>query len=323
VKSTLGLLLASFAVALGAMVAPAAAETVTVGANLNSPPGFAGEGTCAFDDPGDRPCVIVSTRIAGSANLTAPCDGTVVRFRLNGHVKPGNSYSIRVMRRSSAGSEFTSLTKSAAVQIQQEGINEYATSLPIAAGDYVGIDFESSSEDEGLRWVFDAGLYEELVYRPFDPSGTDSTPDFIEGAHYLFNADVECKGSGQSQGPPTVPNNSFTIGKVVGRSVLVDIASTGLVQISDATKRGKAKASAKGKKGKPKLLRPSSAHGGAGAVKVPLKLTKAAKAILNEKGKVKVKALVVFTPDGGTAASQVKKLTIKRKRPASKGKTGK
>jgi len=307
------------------MAAPAAAETVTVGANLNSPPGFAGEGTCAFNDLGDQPCVIVSTKIAGSANLTAPCDGTVVRFRLNGNVKPGNSYSIRVMRRNSSGNDFASLAKSAAVQIQQGGINEYVTNLPIAAGNHIGIDFENSSEEAGLRWVFDSGLYEQLVYRPFDPSGTDSTPDFIEQSQYLFNADVECKGSGQSQGPPTEPNKSFTIGKVVGRSVLVDVGSLGQVTIVDGSKSPKAKASAasKGKRAKPKLLKPSSARGGSGEIKVPLKLTKAATAILKEKGKVKVTAHVTFTPDGGTPSSKTKKLTIKRKRPVGKGKAGK
>jgi hypothetical protein len=310
----LAALVVSTATALGALVTPAAAETVTVGASLSSPPGFAGTGTCAFDDLMDRPCVIVPVKIPGAANLTSPCEGTVVRFRLSGYVKPVNNYSIRVMRRNSTFG-FTSLAKSAAVQIQQIGVNEYSTNLPIAAGDYIGVDFESSVENGGLNWVAGAGVYEQLVYKPFDSSGTDSTPNFVEQSHYLFNADVECKGGGQSQGPPTVPNNSFTIGKVVGRSVLVDVGSVGEVRIVDGSKRPKAKASAagKGKKAKPKVLKPSSARGGSGEVKVPLKLTKAAKAILMEKGKVRVTALVTFAPDGGTSASQIKKLTIKSK----------
>jgi hypothetical protein len=202
------------------------------------------------------------------------------------------------------------------VQIQQAGINEYATSLPIAAGDYIGIDFEDSTEDHGLDWVFGEGVYEQLVYLAFD--GSDSTPDFFDPSHYLFNADVECKGTGQSQGPPTVPSNSFTIGKVVGRRVLVNIASAGQIQIVDGTRQPKSKGKAKDKKAKPKLLKPSSVRGGPGNVRAPLKLTKAAQAILKGKGKVKVQARVAFTPDGGTAATQTKKLTIRKAAPKGK-----
>jgi hypothetical protein len=101
--------------------------------------------------------------------------------------------------------------------------------------------------------------------------------------------------------PPTPtlpPGNAFTIGKVKGQTVTVNLASTGRVQIADAGK---------------KMLNPSSAHGGAGNLKVKLKLTKAAKQTLGQKGKVSVKARITFTPDGGSASSKTAKLTVKKK----------
>jgi hypothetical protein len=89
----------------------------------------------------------------------------------------------------------------------------------------------------------------------------------------------------------------------------LSLASAGTVTVSDAGAKPKAKASAL--KAKPKLLKPSSATGGPGQAKVKLKLTGAAKATLEAKGKVGVKAKITFTPTGGTPSVQVRKLTVR------------
>jgi len=92
------------------------------------------------------------------------------------------------------------------------------------------------------------------------------------------------------------PSNAFTIGTLRGKKLTLNVESAGSVAVA-ATK----------------LLKPSTARGGPGAITVTLKLTKLAKQKLREKGKVKVKAQITFTPDGGTASSQTAKLKIKSK----------
>jgi hypothetical protein len=104
------------------------------------------------------------------------------------------------------------------------------------------------------------------------------------------------------------------------RPGLADLASVGNVRVSDATSGRKtlAGASKRGKgllPTKPKWLKPISASGGPGEIKLNLKLTAAAKKKLREKGKVKVKALIAFTPTGGATATQTKQLTVKKSKP--------
>jgi hypothetical protein len=103
-------------------------------------------------------------------------------------------------------------------------------------------------------------------------------------------------------GAVTPPSNEFTIGKVKGKKVSVDVPGPGKVDVKDAN-------AAK----KKLLLKPSSATAsGAGTIQVALKLTKTAKKKLKRKGKVKVKAAITFTPTGGTATSQAKALRVKK-----------
>ena len=52
----------------------------------------------------------------------------------------------------------------------------------------------------------------------------------------------------------------------------------------------------------------------AGVVKLKMKLTKKGKKVLRKKGKVKVRLAITFTPTGGTANTEVTKITIKKKK---------
>ena len=81
-------------------LAPASLADVTIGANVNQT--ITHEGTCAPATPSQRPCTIVTTVVPGQT-MSAPCDGTVTRFRLNGFVKPANHYSLRVVRHNPDG----------------------------------------------------------------------------------------------------------------------------------------------------------------------------------------------------------------------------
>src|SRR6201996_754587 len=135
-------------------VAGARGATVyTFGAEINQSPITAG--TCGFEHSTERPCVFVDNTITSQAGLLpAPCNGTITRFRLNGIPHPGNSYALRVLDRGGGGS-YTGTATSAPVEIATEGINEYATSLPVSKGESIGIDFEGSTEEHGLFYVSD------------------------------------------------------------------------------------------------------------------------------------------------------------------------
>jgi hypothetical protein len=110
---------------------------------------------------------------------------------------------------------------------------------------------------------------------------------------------------------PAAPSNAFTVGKLDGKTLTLNVDSPGTVDVTDAgaqASTGGAFAAAK------KLLKPSSASGGPGTIEVMIKLTKAAKQKLRRKGKVRVNARITFTPNGGTANSLTQKLKIKKRK---------
>lgn len=269
-------------VALAALgLASSAAADITIGANVNQ--STTESGTCGFGSPSQRPCMFVTSVIPGQT-MTAPCDGTVTRFRLNGFPKPNNRYRLRVVRKNADGS-FTGTATSAEVAIASEGVNEYATNLPIAAGEEIGLDFQGSAEEHGVRWVGGSGVGASYLYA-FPADGGSAFQTGPATFYYLFNADVAC-----------TPSNEFHVVKVKGSKLTVQVASAGAVVVTNAA-------------AKKKLLKRSRSAGGPGRVKVDLKLTGAAKQALRKKGKVKVRARITFTPTGGSASTQVRKLTV-------------
>ncbi len=278
-------LVAALSFALAAYLAPVSSADTTIGANVNQQ--TSESGTCGFVSASERPCVLITTIIPGQT-MTAPCDGTVTRFRLNGFVRPANHYTLRVIRINADGT-FTGTATSAPVALTAEGVNEFPTSLPISAGETIGLDFLDSGEEHGIRWVGGTGIGAAYFYA-FPPDGTPGTRTGPASFYYLFNADIACT--------PPPPSNEFTIVKLKKTTVTLNLASAGAVTVADATKS--------------KLLKPSSASGGPGPVNVGLKLTGAAKKKLKKKGKVKVKATISFTPTGGTASVQTRSFTVRK-----------
>lgn len=99
---------------------------------------------------------------------------------------------------------------------------------------------------------------------------------------------------------PTPPSNVFTFGKLKlnkknGTATLkVNVPGAGKLTAFDAKKKA------------PKRIKKATAPTtAAGVATLKLKPTRAGKKTLKEKGKLKFKALVTFTPTGGTAATQI------------------
>jgi hypothetical protein len=105
-------------------------------------------------------------------------------------------------------------------------------------------------------------------------------------------------------------SNAFSY-RVRGKRLLVTVEASGTVEVKGEKGGSRAASARKRKKRSP--LKPSSASGGPGTITVPLRLGKAAKGKLRRKGKVRVRATITFSPQGGLANSQTVKLKIKRK----------
>jgi hypothetical protein len=317
-RSVLGSVVACVAIACACLFGTAAsadAAEVTVGADVNQT--TSESGTCGFATSTERPCTIVTNAINGDPySLTAPCGGTVTRFRLNGFPRPANHYALRVVHHNGDGT-YTGTATSAPVAIATEGVNEYATSLPIALGESIGIDFLESLEEHGLRWVGGIGS-SAAVFFDFPADGTAASPTIPStNFYYLFNADIACGSLAPAPTSPlapapvaTAPSNSFQVVSLKKTTLTLSLASAGSVTVSEAAPKKKAKA---GKKPKA-LLKLSSGSGGPGPAKLKLALTAAAKARLRATGKVKVKARIAFTPTGGATATQTRALTVKAPR---------
>lgn len=291
-----------------ALVASASAEAaeVTIGANVNQT--TSESGTCGYKEASERPCVIVTNFIPAGPSLTSPCSGTVTHFRLNGFPRPLNHYSLRVIRRNADGS-YTGTATSAPVQIATEGVNEYATSLPIATGEEIGIDFLDSLEEHGLRWVGGLGVNAAVLFE-FPADGTAASPTIPPASfYYLFNADIACASPSPPPPPPstTAPSNAFQVVSLKKTTLTLRLASAGSVTVTEAV----AKKKTKGHKRAKHLLKPSSANGGPGLVKLKLALTPVAKQKLRETGKLKLRASLAFTPTGGRTALQVRSLKMR------------
>jgi hypothetical protein len=102
----------------------------------------------------------------------------------------------------------------------------------------------------------------------------------------------------------SVPSNSFK-SKLKGRKVKFNVSTEGVGQVTDVSTKVATTAKKKKKK-KPKLVKTSSKHGGPGTIVVKIKLTKQGSARLRQKGKLRIR--VVYTPDGGVAATKKLKL---------------
>jgi hypothetical protein len=104
------------------------------------------------------------------------------------------------------------------------------------------------------------------------------------------------------------PPNDFTVGKLKKRTLSLTVPGPGAISVANAGGGGKQAVAA----AKKKLLKTSTATAAAaGTPKVKLKLTKLAKSLLADNGKVKAKAAITFTPTGGEPKTITQKLKIK------------
>jgi hypothetical protein len=225
-----------------------------------------------------------------TGSLTSPTNGVVKSFRINVVAANQNenlTIRLRVLRgRSGAGSS-PPLTLADA-----DGVQTFATNLPIAVGDGIGLDTlpTTAPGNIGIGRATAAGnSVVELFSPPITDGGPQLSPQASPGGVLDMNAVIE-------------PTNSFTVGKVTANK------SKGTATVSvKVPNAGRLVVSGKGVK------RASKSVAAPGTVKLTVRAKGNTLKTLRNTGKAKISPKVTYTPTGGKAKARSKKLTLKKR----------
>ncbi len=284
--------------ALGAVLAvPAVAQaTITVGSSLAAP--------LAPGSPigGDITAFAVAPA-AGSA--VSPVNGTVT----GGHIKQGSTSSgnvtLRIVHRLANGDIQVLRTGPSNLFGAGAGVYPIKGGIPVAAGDIVAIEATLGLE----RAITPGAAYQWQSTSAVPVGGAPVTPSGgFADSELLYNAEIDPENS-FSIGPPTV-------GKKGIATVVVTVPNPGALAAGSFNDSGLAASAKKKKKkkAKPLLSQVGATAADAGQVTLTIGASKAGRKVLRRKGKLRTMARIVYTPTGGTAASQTFELKLKRKR---------
>lgn len=186
----------------------ASAANVTVGPSLS---GSWEPFECGLVAP---TCTFINEDLAGTGpNLTSPVSGAVVSFSVVGGSTAG-TYRLRTANQVAGKAQFIMGKLSAPVAVVPNGgIQAYATSLPISAGQTIGLT-TSETASVGFREV---GRYAEWDTEP--PESGQSQAEFRVEEIAGFNAEI--------QPAPTISGLSVTSGSTAGGTA-VTISGTDL-----------------------------------------------------------------------------------------------
>jgi IPT/TIG domain/PASTA domain len=200
--------LVALAFVVGAVIATSAqAAVVTVGSPLTQ--SFTAQPINVLGT------FVNSTLSEPGAQVTSPISGTVVRWHLLDSA--GGPFELRVLR-PGPGSVFTGVGTSTAQTPAGLGLQTFTTSLPIQAGDSIGLDNGRSSGDEiGLASA--AGLEFSYWSPPLAEGSPLARTSGQPSSELAFNAEV--------QPPPTIAVLGATTGSTAG-GTSVTISGTDL-----------------------------------------------------------------------------------------------
>jgi hypothetical protein len=288
--------LALAAAACVSLLVPAGAQgTVTIGSKLTRPP-TAGVGSCS------TLCTMAQVSIASeyqaSGGLVSPVNGTIISWSIRvGHT--ASPTSLRVIRRLGGGLS-TGTGTSARVTPAVNSISNFATQLPIAIGETIGIDCCQPTTGASI-YSAEGGASLERWFGPLTDGGPGRAPSTVFDWELLLNAAIE-------------PTATFTIVKAKPKKggkarVTVDLPNAGTLTAGDKSAQFAA-AAGKGKKAK-YLKRSSTQVTAPGRTVILVQPTKAARQALGVRGRLKAKLKLAFTPNGGSASTLIRKVKLK------------
>jgi hypothetical protein len=227
---------------------------------------------------------------AASGGLISPVNGTVTSWSFKSGSAGGNPIRLRVLRQTSGGTVFPVFTgagTSAPVPAAIGVVGPNATSLPIKAGDSVGLDFFASlveANTPGARQAF-------WIMPPLADGSTRQSNSTFENGEVMVQATVE-------------PTNTITLGAITRNkkkgtaTVTITVPNAGQLSYAGTgvTVTGPASVAAPGD------------------VQLTVKATGKKAKKLKRKGKASVSFGTTFTPNFGAASITPDSLMLRKKR---------
>ena len=252
----------------------------------------------------------------------APSSGVITSWAFQADSSPPQPLKFKVGR-PAGGNSYTVVGTSAGVSPTPGVLNTFETRIPVQAGDQIGFFAGTSGGCAATAPAGNGIAFFGADLSPGDPTTTFTTQDqrlLDVSAKLEPDADNDgfgdetqdkCVGSaGSFNGcPSTVSIDSAKQqGKKPRITVTATVPGAGMLQAGAANDASLASASASTN------LKPVTQTISSTAKKqitLTLKLTKPAKKKLANKGKLKTRVKVVYTPTGGPAASQSAKVKLK------------
>jgi len=196
--------------------ASAGATTITVGSVL--PPGSAPE---EFKEVGTWFNTALPEK---GANLSSPVNGLIVRWRVQG--ASGGPFTLRVLRPNGNGA-YTAVGSSSPVTPTNEGVQTFSASIPVKAGDLIGLDATNATDKIGVATVNGAG-YASLFPTPLEGATVAPRPG-ISGKEIELAAEVQPQPVVKSISPTFGPLTGGTKVKITG----TDLAGASAVMFGE------------------------------------------------------------------------------------------
>ena len=293
-RSRLGLVLSVGAVAWALFAAQAApAQIVTVGDPLTA--------TFSPNSVGSPPATLANFALQTGANVTSPVTGRIVRWRIT--QATGGPFRLRVLA-PVGGTNYMGVGTSGPETPSSTAMQTFATNLPISAGQLVGLDLTTGSDQIGVSSTIGSGAMYGTWSPPLAEGETRALTYFgASDTEVGFNADVA-----------TAPSNAFSFGKLNRNKkkgtarVPVFVPGPGTLSLTGKgvkTQRAGGGAAA------------SLAVSGAGKVNVLVKPRGKLKKKLRKKGTARVRISVTYTPTGdlpGIPNTQTEKIKLNKTR---------
>jgi hypothetical protein len=196
--------------------AGAGATTITVGSVL--PPGSTPE---EFKEIQTRFNTALPEK---GANLSSPVNGLIVRWRLQGAV--GGPFTLRVLRPNGSGA-YTAVGSSGPATPTSEGVQTFSASIPVKAGDVIGVDPTNATDKIGVATVNGAG-FASLFPTPFEGATVPPQPG-VSGKEIELSAEVQPQPVVKSVEPTFGPLTGGTKVKITG----TDLAGASAVMFGE------------------------------------------------------------------------------------------
>jgi hypothetical protein len=291
----------ALALAVAALLPATSTATITVGSDLQLPVTDQSD-NCTLSTP---PCthLLVGVHPGNAFPTASPTSGTVVGFGLHTGVLSGASETVtfRLGRLEAtccggAVGDGTGPTKT----VHYPGTYIFSVSLPVKAGDYVGIDSSSTRAfaDYPGNCAPGAGYF---TYHPVLTNG---------GAFQPLDANSICE---LQVNMIIQPSNTLSFGRLKGNFKLgivfltVDVPGPGNITVGGAGIRSVRRASS------PAAAVISKTVNEAGPVKLKIRAAGRARERLDSTGKVTVKAVITFSPIGGNPSTIKRKITLRKR----------